>query len=156
MSRSTSTITPADMLGTGGLWHRRASVVLARFPKFAQRGCSCLGEQRGNLSAVTFHRNSRCLSLPWWFSCTTLSFKNVIFIFTVFWGKHAYSFIHSALAEHPACTRHRGLNCLVSRPSQRQEREKDEDSAEVPKTQPLVRGEACDGSGQWSRRRQLP
>ena len=115
-------ITPADVLGTGRLWHCWASVVLARFPKFAQRGCSYLGEQRGNLSAITFHRNSRCLSLPWWFSCTSLSFKNVIFICTVFWGKHAHSFIHSALAEHLACTGHPGLNHSVSRLSQTGER----------------------------------
>lgn len=147
MSRSISMITPADVLGTRGPWHRWASMVLAHFPQFARRGCSYLREQRGNLSAITFHRNSHCLSLPWWLSCTTLSFKNVIFIFTVFWGKHAYSFIHSAFAEHPACTRHRGLNYLVSRLSQRQEREKDEDSAEVPKTQPLVRPVTGAGSG---------
>ena len=122
MSRSISRITPADLLGTGGLWHGWASVVLARFPKFAQQDCSYLREQRGNLSAITFHRNSRCLSLPWWFSCTALSFKNVIFICTVFWGKHAPSFIHSALAERPACTRRRGLDHSVSLLSQTGER----------------------------------
>ena len=114
---------------TRGLRCHQASMTPVHPLQVTRQGCSHPGERWGDPRAITSHQNSCCLSLPGSLKCTTLSFENVIFIFTVFSGTHACSFIQhlTNISEHPACTRHCGLKYLVNQLSRRQEIKKDLD-----------------------------
>lgn len=114
---------------TRGLWCHQASVAPVHPLQFTRQGCSHPGERWGDPRAITSHQNSCRLGLPRSLKYTTLSFENVIFIFTVFSGTHACAFIQhlTDISEHPACTRHRRLNYLVNQFSRRREIKKDLD-----------------------------